>query len=159
MIAWLNFYFKMWLLMHLFYVVFGCTYLVVVSVYLCFAFAWMFVWCKECWLVSLEGWEAYMRGLEVFRVQKHLTSVFWMYKGLFVKVECWKACLKPFKVAWVEGSVFCLPWVWKGLCECFECNLKLKNISFEWLESAKGTFERKCIHLSETESHLSDWNF
>ena len=59
------------------------VHFVVVSVYLSFTFAWMYVWYKSVWLECLDYREVYLRRLEVLRLQKHLTWVFWVFKGLF----------------------------------------------------------------------------
>ena len=63
----------------------GCprAHLVVISIYLSFSFAWMYIWCKSMWFEFFECGEACLRGLEVFRLHNHLTWLFWAFKGLF----------------------------------------------------------------------------
>ena len=108
-----------------------CKYLFVVP------FAWMFIWCKECWLLSLEGWEAYLRGLKVFRLPTYLTWMFWVwrfsnFKNMWLECfECWGVYLRGLEVFKVQKHMTWAFWVFKGLFwEVWRC-LEFKNI---WLE-------------------------
>ena len=53
-------------------------------------FIWLLWIClnsKSTWLERLEYWEIYLRGLQVFRFQKHMTWVFWEFEGLCESIE------------------------------------------------------------------------
>ncbi len=107
------------------------AHLVVVSVSLCFHFVCMFVSCKECWLVSFEGWEACWRHLEVFRLDKDLTWVQWVWRIWFERfggVEASKrsdlSVLSVERLIWEVWRCVDFKRIWLECLECGEVDLR-----------------------------------
>ena len=113
---------------------------VVVSVSLCFCFVWMLLWCKECWLVSLEGWEDCLRGFEVFRVGKDLTWVVWVWRSWF---------------EWFGGVYTSKGSDWRGLSEGswfdrFGCVYSLKGSDLSGLNVERLIWEVwRCLYFQK----------
>ena len=109
---------------------------------LCVLLLFEFFWCKKCWLVSLEGWEAYLKGLEVFRVQKQLTWVFWIFKGLVVRIDCWRVCLNHSRYFELKKVLF----------ECLECRkdyVSALNMIWDKYKFGLGNWRAQRAHLRE----------
>ena len=100
-------------------------------------------WCKECWFVNLEGWEASLSALEVFRVQKDMTWMFWVRRRLFERFGVVRSS-KGFDLSALS--------VEKLIWEVWRC-LEFKNI---WLKCYEcGEDSLRGLEVFKVQKHLS----